>query len=99
MNVFDEIDRLCSEWEQSYNVLPIDARRILNDLARSIVLEAGKVCESRASSGGRNPTAGMRGNAPPRCGTPSCATTASRSAACTVTGLDVWTAGRAGYGG
>jgi hypothetical protein len=48
MNVFDEVENLCSQWETTAGNLPPDARHLLKKLAKMIVLEAGRVCDAMA---------------------------------------------------
>lgn len=48
MNAFDEVERLCSQWERTAKKLPPDARHLLRKLAKQIVLEAADVCDRRA---------------------------------------------------
>lgn len=49
MNIFDEVNSLCDQWERNTGPLPDDARHLITKLARSIVIEAGRICEARGS--------------------------------------------------
>lgn len=60
-NIFDEVNRLCDQWERTAGHLPPDARHLLTKLAREIVLHAAGVCKSRGSVEER--TIGIRNEA------------------------------------
>lgn len=49
MNIFDEVESLCDQWERTAGPLPPDARYLITMLARRIVMEAGRICEARGS--------------------------------------------------
>ena len=48
MNVFDEVNRLCNQWERKAGPLPPDACHLLRKLVRTIVLQAAAVCRGRS---------------------------------------------------
>lgn len=48
MNVFEEVTRLCDQWERQSGPLPPDARHQLCQLVRRIVLKAARCCARRA---------------------------------------------------
>jgi len=53
LTVFDQVSQLCDQWER-VSPLPMDARWLLAQLAKGVVLAAADQCELRASAAGKH---------------------------------------------